>query len=86
MSLSIIRATVENAKDNAMSWQSAYAGIVPQDFLNDITPENWTELAQNGMPTRPEEYYISYLDGLPMGMFIFGKSLEKDVKPNTGEI
>jgi GNAT superfamily N-acetyltransferase len=90
MNLKIIRATVDDVEDisyvHARSWQAAYSGIVPQDFLDEFTPEKRAELGRKVMPARPEEYYISYLDETPMGMFIIGSSLQEDTLPHSGEV
>lgn len=90
MDIQIVRATVSDAVDisyvHALSWQAAYAGIVPQEYLNEFTPEKRAEKARKVMPTRPEEYYLAYMDETPIGMFILGASLDEDVPPGTGEV
>lgn len=90
MELKIVRATVADARDlsyvRVLSWKAAYAGIVPQGYMDGMTPEGGVERAKQVMPTRPEEYYLAYCGGLSMGMFILGATDQEDACPNTGEV
>jgi ribosomal protein S18 acetylase RimI-like enzyme len=86
----IIRATVDRAEDigyvHAMSWQSAYQGIVPQEYLANITPEKRADMYRKTLPSSQDEYYIAYLDEQPMGMLVLGKSRDEDASESVGEI
>jgi len=88
--LRIIRATPHQADHlgyvHAKSWHAAYTGIVPQELLEKFTPEKRSEVFKKIMPTRPEEYYVAYLNESPIGIMIIGTTLDEDTKPNTGEI
>lgn len=46
--MEILRATVDNAEElgfiHAMSWNKAYSGIIPQEFLDNITPIKRTDI------------------------------------------
>lgn len=90
LKIHIQKATSDKAYDigyvHSKSWQIAYAGIIPQDFLDNFTPEKRAEIFKKVMPTRPEEYYIAYVEGQPIGMLIIGTTPDADVKPNTGDI
>lgn len=83
-------ATIDDADDigylHAKSWQSAYRDILPREYLNEFTPEKRSDFFKKALSTRPEEYYLAYLDRIPIGMLIIGKALDENIKPNTGEI
>ncbi len=52
MALSLIRVTAQNASEAshiyAAAWKVAYRGIVPQAYLDALSPERWTPLLGNG--------------------------------------
>jgi len=88
--MEIIRATLDMAEDigyvHAMSWQKAYRGIVPDEYLANFTPERRASIFRKMLPESQDEYYIAYLDNKPMGMMVLGKSRDEDADENTGEI
>lgn len=86
--MEIIRATIERAEDigyvHAMSWRKAYHGIVPEEYLDNFTPEKRAEEFRKTFPTSQAEYYIAYLNGQPMGMLVIGKSQEDNTELSHG--
>jgi GNAT superfamily N-acetyltransferase len=91
MSLTIRKATIEDADDigliHAMSWQIAYKGIIPDDYLLNITPERRAERFRRDILLYPETgYYIALIDENPLGILIIHKCRDEDKNSNTGEI
>lgn len=88
--MKIVRAGLAHADDigyvHAASWHTAYKGIVPDEFLSNFTPENRSAVFRRVIPTRPEEFYIAYVDDKPAGMVILGGSNGSDADDLTGEI
>lgn len=72
--MEIVRATADKAEDigyvHAMSWKEAYRGIVPQEFLDNFTPEKRADAFRKTFPSSQDEFYIAYLNNKPMGMLI----------------
>jgi ribosomal protein S18 acetylase RimI-like enzyme len=68
------------------SWQQAYQGIVPQIFLDQLTPEARTAFFKKAIPISKHEFYIAYLNGKPVGMMSIGKSRDKDASGDAAEI
>ncbi len=88
--MEIVRASLDRAEDiayvHAMSWREAYHGIVPDEFLEDFTPEKRADVFRKSFPSSPDEFYIAYLDGQPMGMLVIGKLRDADADEHAGEI
>lgn len=90
MRVEAVRVTLDMAEElsyvQAMSWQQAYKGIVPDDFLAAFTPERRAESFRKAFPTRAEEFYLFRADGKAVGMAILGKARDEDLTDKTGEI
>ncbi|HOB35162.1 MAG TPA: GNAT family N-acetyltransferase [Bacillota bacterium] len=88
--MEIVRATADRAEDigyvHAMSWHAAYHGLVPQELLDNFTPEKRAEMFRTTIPASAEEYYIAYLDRQPVGMLALGNSQDDDADASVGEI
>lgn len=88
--MKIIRATVDRAENvgfvHAMSWQRAYQGIVPQEYLAKITPERRADMYRKTLASSQDEYYLAFLDEQPMGMLVLGISRDADASESVGEI
>ncbi len=74
MKLEIRRMMAEDAETygaiTARSWQVAYRGIVPADYLGTITPELRTRrFRQFYGPGSGVDYYLAQVDGEDAGVF-----------------
>ena len=55
---------------SARSWQVAYRGIVPDEYLEKITPEYRAERFRTVLPLLPDaEFYLVQEGKLPIGVF-----------------
>ena len=73
------------SKIHALSWKSAYRGLVPQQYLDELKEDFWvkafTEWISNGKVT-----VQMMIDGdLPVGCIAYGKSRDATL-PDWGEI
>ncbi|EST10745.1 GNAT family N-acetyltransferase [Sporolactobacillus laevolacticus] len=88
--LKIIRATLNNVNDigfvHAMSWKKAYQGIVPQPYLDQLTPESRAAFFKKVISMSKHEFYLAYLSELPIGMMSIGKSRDDDLDDHAGEV
>jgi len=69
------------------TWQSAYRGIVPDEYLNSLSVETrtrtWREaLARGG----PEEVWVAILGRDVAGWIAFGPTRGEHAAANTGEL
>ncbi|MFZ5974169.1 MAG: GNAT family N-acetyltransferase [Bacillota bacterium] len=81
MSFSIKRAAAEDAaaisKIHALSWKSAYKGIVPQKYLDGIKTDLWVGTFQKWFAENVFQADILYLDGTAIGCVTYGKSRDE---------
>jgi RimJ/RimL family protein N-acetyltransferase len=86
----IIKATLNHSDDlgyvHTISWQQAYQGIIPQMFLDQLTPEARAAFFKKAIPISKHEFYIAYLNGKPVGMMSIGKSRDKDLDDHAAEV
>ncbi|QDR79883.1 GNAT family N-acetyltransferase [Sporomusa termitida] len=90
MKLGTVKATVAMADKigyiQAKSWQAAYKGIVPAEYLATFTSEKRADIFRKVMPARSEEFYLFSTHDQPSGMAILGKARDEDLPDTTGEI
>lgn len=90
MNFKVIRATVENAQAmgyiHSCSWQKAYRNIIPENIINSFTAEQRSQVFEQAIKTRPEEYYLFQVNGLPAGIALLYKSHEETATDIEGEI
>ena len=72
MSVSFRRAELEDADTvgfiTSRSWQAAYRGIVPEDYLAGVTPEYRARKYRESYPLlEGVEFYLVFVDGSPSG-------------------
>jgi len=68
------------------AWQSAYKGIVPDEFLANISRERPPERIKKLIDSSKDfECYCVIYDGKMIGVLIINKSRDED-KPDSGEI
>lgn len=69
------------------SWQKAYRGIYPDDFLDALDIEERRKMFAEKIANSPEmRYYLFKVDEKPAGMASFSKSYDKNAPENTGEL
>jgi GNAT superfamily N-acetyltransferase len=89
MSFFIKRATPDDAatlsKIHALSWKSAYKGIVPQKYLDRIKMDLWVATFQKWFAENVFKADILYLDNTAIGCVTYGKSRDEKYS-NWGEI
>ncbi len=93
LTISIKKVLPEDAcaytKCHISCWQSAYKGIIPDDYLtnmvNEVEPR--TERLTRNLSELSDEYLYYYveIDGKMAGRLIIGKSRDEDM-PDAGEI
>lgn len=90
MNFEIIKATIKNAPEmgyiHACSWQKAYHNIIPESIINTFTAEQRTQVFEQALKTRTEEYYLFQVDDLPAGIALLYKSHEDMSASDEGEI
>jgi len=92
MEITIRKALPEDARDYSVChftcWQSAYRGIVPDDYLHNMwqSIEQRTERYKDAF-SNPDagEYYCVLIAERMIGFFFINKSKDED-KPHAGEI
>ena len=92
MKIEICRALPADAYEYALChiacWQSAYKGIIPDDYLENMSNE--IETRAEGAAKALEEmtdssFFYAALEDRMIGRLIFGKSRDEDM-PDAGEI
>jgi len=71
------------------SWQEAYAGIVPDEYLRSLDPaqrvERWTQLLANG-PADHVRTFVAESGGRLLGFASYGPSRDEDARRREREI
>jgi GNAT superfamily N-acetyltransferase len=69
------------------TWQQAYAGLLPNDYLLSLTPQQRLPMWQQLLDS-PERVAIFVADqeGTPIGFSCGGISNDEDARPTTGEM
>lgn len=68
----------------AESWKAAYAGIVPQKYLDSLNAGNWHRL-RNDISAGTLKALLLFVDGVPAGAVGYGKSRDES-HADWGEI
>jgi ribosomal protein S18 acetylase RimI-like enzyme len=86
----IRRAISEDASSIAAihvrSWQSAYQGIVPKQFLQTLSIERRTATWQEALAARTSDVWVAELEGRLLGWISVGKSRDADACADTAEL
>lgn len=90
MNIMFKKASLEDAADvgyiTSQSWQAAYSGIVPDDYLKEITPEFRTARFNAVFPLLTDaEFFLVLVDGKPVGVMNLHLCRDEDAK-ECGEI
>lgn len=93
--LSICKATVKDAEAlgriHSRTWQAAYAGIIPDEFLIQLTSESRAaffkqKLLEPAVPGKLSDNYIALDQDAPVGLLALHTAPDIDVTPGTGGI
>jgi ribosomal protein S18 acetylase RimI-like enzyme len=71
---------------HARSWQAAYAGIVPNEFLAGMNPLARQEHFAQALSEGREHDAIIFADDKPVGLTTIGKCRDQDKDDTFGEI
>jgi ribosomal protein S18 acetylase RimI-like enzyme len=87
--MEIRKATIDDVKDisriHALSWKSAYKGIVPQVYLDELKEDFWVSAFAVWIKDNTITARLILENGGPVGCVAYGKSRDKSM-PNWGEI
>ncbi len=83
------RATVQDVKIisyiHASSWKSAYRGIIPQRYLDELQDDFWVNAFQGWIEANTVTALLIYDQELAVGCIAYGKSRDKKLS-EWGEI
>jgi GNAT superfamily N-acetyltransferase len=90
MDIRITKANIEHAnvfgEIAARSWQAAYKGIIPDDYLSGVTSESRAERFKMALSQMPEvEFFLVSVDNIPAGVMNIHPCADEDAK-GCGEI
>ncbi|WP_409466269.1 N-acetyltransferase family protein [Amycolatopsis sp. GA6-003] len=70
------------------SWQAAYAGLLPDDFLSALSIETRERFWASNLadPSRPHTILTARVANEVIGFAVFGPSRDDDATPKTGEL
>jgi RimJ/RimL family protein N-acetyltransferase len=81
----MINETYEFASCKIEAWQSAYKGIIPDEYLNSMSVEQHAERYKEWMKDQNTEYYFVICNNETAGILVLSKCDNED-KPNAGDI
>ena len=85
----IKRGTIQDAKTishiHASSWKSAYRGIIPQQYLDELQDDFWVNAFQGWIEADTVTVLLIYDQESAAGCVAYGKSRDKKL-PEWGEI
>lgn len=70
---------------HALSWKSAYQGLIPNQYLDELKNDFWVKAFEDWIGTNKVTSQIIYDNDLPIGCIAYGKSRD-DKLPDWGEI
>lgn len=89
MNVSVRPAQPEDAPEisriYAASWRSAYRGMVPQQYLDELKDDFWEQKFIRWLESGTLQAQLLTVDGTPVGCAAYGKSRD-DRLPDWGEI
>lgn len=87
--MNIRKGTLDDVKDisriHALSWKSAYEGIVPQAYLDELKEDFWVSAFTAWIKNNVLTVQIITDSGSSVGCVAYGRSRDKSL-PNWGEI
>ena len=89
MGMEIRAATVEDvvamSRIHACSWKSAYRGIVPQEYLDELREDFWVPCFETGLKAGLLRAQILLEEGCAVGCASYGKARDSSL-PEWGEV
>lgn len=87
--MEIRKATVDDVYDisriYALSWKSAYRGIVPNTYLDDLREDFWVEFFNGSINEESINVKMIFHNEVPVGAVAYGMSRDESLK-DFGEI
>jgi len=74
------------AEIHVRTWQAAYVGIVPDEYLASLSVEKREAMWREAIDKQLPELLLARVDGDVAGWVSFDASRDKDAAPGTGEI
>lgn len=62
------------ARLNKAVWQNTYKKLMPDDFLKNLSIENWGNNIERGLKENKATGYVAIVDNKVVGAILFGKS------------
>ncbi len=88
--MQIVSATVEDARRIAeihvATWQAAYVGIVPADFLAGLSVDQREAYWRQEIPLGKQQVALAKLGDAVIGWVSYGPSRDADAAPGAAEI
>ncbi len=89
MNIKIRRATLQDvsiiSQIHAECWKTAYRGIMPQKYLDELKVDFWVPTFTNWIENGIFSVYLICVDEIPVGCTAYGKSRD-DKLPDWGEV
>jgi len=83
-------AVISDARDIAqvhvLTWQSAYRGVVPDEYLQALSVEKRAAFWESSIARGTPELWVAEHESLTVGWISFGPSRDADAAPDTGEL
>lgn len=87
--MEIRKGTLDDVNDisriHALSWKSAYKGIVPQKYLDELKEDFWVHTFTSWLQDNTVAVMVIIDDERPVGVAVCGRSRDKAL-PDWGEI
>lgn len=88
--MAIRRATIDDvaqlAAVHVQSWQAAYRGLLPDEFLANLSVERRMTQWQARLSDSANDTPVYEVDGLVVGFVSYGRCRDEDLGDNVGEI
>ena len=87
--MEIRKATIDDVKAisriHALSWKSAYKGIVPQAYLDELKEDFWVQAFEAWINDNALTAQVILVNGSLVGCVAYGKARDKSLR-NWGEV
>ncbi len=82
MSVKIKNATINDleiiSKIHALSWKTAYKGIIPKEYLDELKDDFWVNAFQNWISNSIFTVKLLYENEIPVGCIAYGKARDEN--------
>ncbi|PCI78898.1 MAG: hypothetical protein COB20_06045 [SAR86 cluster bacterium] len=83
-------ANIDDCPDLAalhvLAWQQAYAGLLPQEFLNELDTDKRCEMWKQTLQNKDVSVFLDFDDNSLIGFAACGICNDIDAKPEWGEL